>query len=186
MKKKILSAISLVTLVCLLATSGFAANGEPLTLESSNPENGAVDVATDLEEIELMFSKNVVNMAVAENNKTCVAFTDGDGNAIPFELVMADDQVDREKRDYLYIRPVEALSEGTAYIVKISEELTSKSGTSLEEALEVSFTTIGGEIVIEHTEEGSSDPSSNNGLIWVGLLAFAAIGFIGFQRRKKK
>lgn len=186
MKKKIVSTIGLLILIGLLATNGFAANGEPLTLESSNPANGAIDVSTDLEEIELMFSKNVVNMSVAENNMTCIDFVDADNNPVAFELIMADDQVDREKRDYLFIRPEAALSEGTTYIVKISKELTSKSGTSLEEALEVSFTTVGGEVIIEHDDTEPATPSSSNGLMWMGLLALAVIGFIGFQRSKKK
>ncbi|BES64518.1 hypothetical protein SANA_09570 [Gottschalkiaceae bacterium SANA] len=186
MKKKIISATGLLILVCLLASTGFAANGEPLTLESSSPENGAVDISTDLEEIELMFSKNVVNMKVSENNKTCIEFVDQDGNQVSFDLFMADDQVDREKRDYLYIRPRNTLLEGTTYIVKISKDLTSKSGTALEEALEVSFTTIGGEVVIEHTDQEPTPPSSNNGLLWMGLIALAAIAFIGFQRYKRK
>ena len=186
MKKKLISATGLLILICLLASIGFAANGEPLTLESSNPVNGSVDIATDLEEIELMFSKNVVNMKVSENNKTCVSFVDEDENPVPFDLFMTDDQVDREKRDYLFIRPENILKEGTTYTVKISKDLTSKSGTALEEALEVSFTTLGKEIVIEHTDDQPLVPASSNGLLWIGLIAGAALGFIGFQRHKKK
>lgn len=185
MKKSLAISTCLILLAVLLATSGFAANGEPLKLESSNPENGAVDIATDLTEIDLKFSKNVVNMKVAENNKTCIDFVDGDGNSVPFELIMSDDQVDREKRDFLYIKPKEALAEGTTYIVKISKDLTSKSGTALEEALEVSFTTVGGTPVAEEIADESTDGSLNYGLTWIGIIALFFAGFIMFSHKKK-
>ncbi len=180
MKKNLVSTIGLLLLLCLLATSGFAANGEPLTLESSSPENGAVDVAMELDEIELMFSKNVVNMKVSENNKTCIDFVDEDGNTIPFELIMADDQVDREKRDYLTIRPEGALSEGTTYVVKISKELTSKSGTALEDDLEISFTTLGGPV-----EDEPAGSTPNIAPVFIGIIGAVIIAGVLVSRRKK-
>lgn len=181
LKQRMPAMLALLLLVCILGTSGFAANGEPLKLESSNPENNAVDVSTDLEQIELKFSKNVVNMKVAENNKTCVDFVDSNGNAVPFELIMADDQVDRELRDYLYVKPTEALQEGTTYIVKISKALTSKSGTALEEDLEVSFTTVGGEASAASDSDSSGFPPA----LFFAVGAAALIGFVVTKRKRK-
>lgn len=185
MKKKVISATVLLVFVCLLATSGFAANGEPLTLESSHPANGAIDVSTDLEEIELMFSKNVVNMAVAENNQTCIDFVDADNNPVAFELIMADDQVDREKRDYLFLRPEAALSEGTTYLVKISKDLTSKSGAALQEDLEVSFTTLGARPVVAQASNESTNEKSMGGLVWLGILCLFGASYLMFSSAKK-
>ena len=183
-KSKQLLSLSLIVilLICVLATAGFAANGEPLKLESSNPKNGALDVATDLEEIELFFSKNVVNMKVEENNRTCINFVDGDGNPVAFELRMEDDQVNREFRDYIYVRPAETLKEGTTYTVIISKELTSKSGTAMEDDVEVSFTTVGGSSTTTDTSAGSGN---NPALIPAALAAIVVIGFFLVRRNRK-
>jgi len=181
--KQLLSlSLTIILLICVLATTGFAANGEPLKLESSNPENGALDVATDLEEIELFFSKNVVNMKVEENNRTCINFVDGDGNPVAFELRMEDDQVNREFRDYIYVRPAETLKEGTTYTVIISKELTSKSGTAMEDDVEVSFTTVGGSSTTTDTSAGSGN---NPALIPAALAAIVVIGFFLVRRNRK-
>lgn len=181
LKQRMPALLAIMLLICILCTSGFAANGEPLKLESSNPENNATEVSTDLEQIELKFSKNVVNMKVAENNKTCVDFVDGNGNTVPFELIMADDQVERELRDFLYIKPVTPLQEGTTYIVKISKALTSKSGTALEEDLEVSFTTVGGESTAASNPDSSGFPPA----LFFAVGAAALIGFVVTKRKRK-
>lgn len=181
--KQLLSlSLTFILLICILGTIGFAANGEPLKLESSNPKNGALDVATALEEIELFFSKNVVNMKVEENNRTCIDFVDGDGNPVAFELRMEDDQVNREFRDYIYVQPAEPLKEGTTYTVIISKELTSKSGTAMEEDVEVSFTTVGGSST---TADSAADSGYNPAFIAAALAAIVVIGFF-LTRRKRK
>jgi len=94
-------------------------------------------------EIELFFSKNVVNMMVAENNEKCFSLVNKAGDEIPVEIQMADDQIDREKRHIIKVvvqKPLEPLK---AYKVIISPELESKSGIKLEKQLEMEFVTLG-------------------------------------------
>ena len=60
---------------------------------------------------------------------------------MPVSLEMADDQLERERRDYITIVPQNGLEEGKLYTVKIDTSLMSKSGSNLEAPVEVEFTT---------------------------------------------
>jgi len=94
--------------------------------------------------IELVFSKNVVNMTVSENNKKCFNLKSKiDGEEIPIEIQMADDQIEREKRNIITIviqKPLEPLK---AYQIIVSPALESKSGEKLGEQLELEFVLLG-------------------------------------------
>lgn len=94
-------------------------------------------------EIELFFSKNVVNMVVNENNKKCFSLMNKDGDKIPIEIQMADDQIEREKRHIIKIVVQKPLEPVKAYKIIISAELESKSGLKLEKQLEMEFVTLG-------------------------------------------
>jgi hypothetical protein len=94
-------------------------------------------------EIELFFSKNVVNMMVNENNKKCFSLTNKDDDKIPIEIQMADDQIEREKRHIIKIVVQKPLDPATTYKIIISPELESKNGLKLEKQLVMEFFTLG-------------------------------------------
>ena len=96
-----------------------------------------------LTELELFFSKNVVNMMVNENNKKCFSLMNKDGDKIPIEIQMADDQIERKKRHIIKIIVQKPLEPVKAYKIIISPELESKSGLKLEKQLEMEFVTLG-------------------------------------------
>ncbi|MBP8718704.1 MAG: hypothetical protein KBI07_06435 [Candidatus Atribacteria bacterium] len=95
-------------------------------------------------QIELVFSKNVVNLAVSENNKTCFkVLSKDDGMEIPVQVQMADDQIEREKRNIITLVIEKPLEPWKAYQIIISPELESKSGEKLEKELVLEFVTLG-------------------------------------------
>jgi hypothetical protein len=160
--------------VCTMGSS-FADGGggnKPFSLSTSNPTDGQKRVSID-RDINLTFSKNVVNILVKENNGKCFKLMDEDGHAVPIEVIMADDQIEREKRNDIILSTKEALGYGKKYTVVVSKDLMSKSGVTLESDIEISFTTI----------------SKNGGmskLIWIlGTLVIIALVAAYFTVRKK-
>ena len=146
------SIILIVTvLLMILLTTGTAwaegGNGDgsgggsdkPLLLDYSSLPNGSTDVATDVS-ITLTFTKNVVNMAVRDNNSGCFSLTSADGASIPVSVIMGDDQVDPDIKRIITVEAY-GLSPATTYTLTISGALTSKSGVSLGDPVYLSFTT---------------------------------------------
>ena len=95
-------------------------------------------------QIDLVFSKNVVNLAVSEHNKTCFKVLSKDEEVeIPIQVQMADDQIEREKRNIITLVIEKPLEPWKAYQIIISPELESKSGEKLEKELVLEFVTLG-------------------------------------------
>ncbi|MEN6390769.1 MAG: Ig-like domain-containing protein [Syntrophomonas sp.] len=114
---------------------------QPLALLASTPADGAQNVARDTQ-IKLSFNKNVVNMSVAANNRKCFTIVQGQ-NKVAFDVVMADDQVQPEgKRDIILV-PRNSLLPGTTYKVIVNPGLQAKNGSSLTQAVSITFTTTG-------------------------------------------
>lgn len=135
--------LSLLTALPALAGNGDGTGGgkgNPLSLVSSTPAGGQKDVSLPVE-IKLTFSKNVVHMSVNDNNRNCFSLTTSAGSAVPVEVVMADDQIEPEKKNDVVLKPLQSLQPGTEYVVRISPELQSKSGVTLESQVSVAFTT---------------------------------------------
>lgn len=130
---------------------------EPLALVSSSIANGETNVSLK-PEIKLTFSKNIVNMKVIENNKNCFSLMTADGIAVPFNLILADDQIDFERRNDAVIIPKADLNPGTTYSVKISSSLQSKSGVTTGKETKITFTTK--EAV--KTTTGTDKPKTDN------------------------
>ncbi|HAU31988.1 MAG: hypothetical protein XD78_1867 [Desulfotomaculum sp. 46_296] len=114
----------------------------PLILVSSNPTDGQKDVELPVL-INLSFSKNVINMTVSDNNRKCFSLYSADGVLVPVEVIMADDQIEPEKKRDIAVKPLQDLKPGTSYTLKVSQELRSKSGVCLENPVSINFVTIG-------------------------------------------
>ncbi|MBR0113061.1 MAG: Ig-like domain-containing protein [Clostridia bacterium] len=145
-----LACLAAVFILLTLIVSAFAEGGDgsgggkdiPFQFVSSSISNGAenVDPGTS---IVLGFNKNVVNIAVRENNMKCFTLKDEDGKQVPIEIIMGDDQVEptHEVKRTVTVKPKSSLEYSTEYILKISKDLQAKNGSYLEKDSYISFTT---------------------------------------------
>ena len=74
----------------------------------------------------LKFNKNVVNMVYWDNNRNCFTLIDENGKNVPIEVTKIDDTVDSTMKRDIFVKPVEPLSPGTQYYLKISPNLELK------------------------------------------------------------
>lgn len=111
-----------------------------LDLVESAPADGSQGVAVD-SHIYLLFDKNVVNFQLKENNLRCFTLLDPQNQAVPIEVILADDQIEPEKRNEIIVKPKVALKANTTYRLEISPELQAKNGQTLGKKLVISFTT---------------------------------------------
>ena len=179
-KSSYMLAMSVLCFV-LLCVPTFAGNGTgggggnaPLTLESSMPESGATDVSTE-GKIELIFSNNVVNMKVSENNMTCFKLVDSAGNEVAIDVVMGDDQVDPTIKNNITIQSKEALAENETYKLIISPELTAKNSNKL-----------GTETTLEFKTLSTQTSSNNTPLIVIGIIVVLGVIGVIFTKKNKK
>lgn len=175
MKKnyRILGPLCITLLFCLLWPAfAAAANGngagdgsgggqqQPLMVEKAVPADGAAGVSLN-PEIKITFNKNVCYMTVRENNRNCFSMWAGN-TRIPIEVIMADDQVERDKRNDAIIKPKQQLNAGTEYRIEIAPNLESKSGVTLGKKATITFTTAGvavDEKPAENTTQSTSTPA---------------------------
>jgi hypothetical protein len=157
--------LALVVLFCLFLTLPVLAEGgsgdgsggghnTPLGLASSNPADGASNVAVNTQ-VKLTFNKNVINMSVKDNNVKCFALYNN-GLQVPINVIMADDQIQPEYKREVTIAPRQSLQPGSSYTLKISPELQAKSGAVLGQDVKVSFTTTGGKNVTPNIPKNDS------------------------------
>lgn len=160
---KVLTACCLL----LLALPAIAADGdgtgggkgEPLSLVASNPYDGQEDVPINVL-ITMTYSKNVVNMTVSENNLKCFSLYGADGSMVPIDVIMADDQVEPEKKNDVSLKPLQDLKHNTAYTVKVSSALKSKSGVTLAGDLTFTFITAKDNTIAEPAASSTITPQS--------------------------
>ena len=136
---------SIILVLPVLAGQGDGSGGgknQPLAMLSSSPADGQKDVALPVE-IKMTFSKNVVYMTVRDNNSKCFTMYSQDGKQVPIEVIMADDQIEFDKRRDIVVKPLQELQTGTTYTVKVSPQLESKSGVNLGKETALSFMTAG-------------------------------------------
>jgi hypothetical protein len=184
--------LSILTPAIVLAEGDGSGGGQnnPLSLVSSDPSDGETDVDTNAE-ITMEFSKNVVNMSVRENNAKCFELKDEDSNIVPIEIIMADDQMERELRNSIIVKPVDGLKEETTYILHISSDLMSKSGANLKSDLNINFST-GGTLEKttsdKPTENVRAKPNTvaNLIIIIVFVLLVAGISIYTYRRKNIK
>ena len=148
-KSSIILLVTVVLMMALCAGTAWAEGGngdgtgggsdKPLLLDYSSLPDGSTDVATDVS-ITLTFTKNVVNMAVRDNNSGCFSLTAADGTSVPVSVIMGDDQVDPDIKRIITVEAY-GLAPATTYTLTVSGALTSKSGVSLGSPIYLSFTT---------------------------------------------
>ncbi len=143
-------SIALVVLVASFsARTAVAADGvcggknTPLTLSSSTVSDGEKNVEPG-REIKLVFSKNISNITVKEANRTCFSMSDSAGREIPLEVVLFDDQLEREKRNDVLLKPTYPTDSRT-YVITVGGALKAKNGASLEGDVVIGFTLTGSE-----------------------------------------
>lgn len=171
----------------VLAGQGNGSGGgknDPLSLVSSSPVNGQKDFPIN-GEIKLKFNKNVVNLAVKDNNKTCFVLAASDGNKIPIEVIMPDDQMNPEQNENVSLKPLQELKNGTAYVVKISPQLQAKAGASLDKEVTINFVTEG---IASNTIP--TKPEEKEKTVWdtifiaAGVVVIAVLVSFVYRRRK--
>lgn len=143
MRRYLTGLLAALLLMCTAARAvDGAGKAEPLGLSTSSVADGASNVAVDTS-IKLDFTKNVVNLQVKDNNRTCFSVTDSQGNQVPIVVSMGDDQVDREVRNTIYVSPAQTWPAGETLTLTISGNLMAKNGTSMGTARTLRFTTAG-------------------------------------------
>jgi len=180
--KRIITFAVLFMVICLgYAVTGWAAGegsgggaGSPLAIVSSTVSNGEAGVNLD-REIKFVFSKNIANISVEENNHNCFSMTDSSGNMVPIEVITFDDQLESEKKNDLIVKP-EALLEGEQYTITISPDLQAKNGDKLGEEVTYTFSTIG----------YVSDAAGSSSQLWIYLVVIAVIIVAAFILIKGK
>lgn len=186
MKKTITLTIMVAAFLLAVTVTAWAAGdgsgggsgggaGKPLEIVSSSISNGESDVNLD-REINFVFSKNIANISVADNNRQCFTMTDSSGNTIPIEVIIFDDQLEREKRNDIIVKP-ETLQEAEQYTITISPDLQAKSGDKLGEENKYTFSTVG----------FAAETSGNSSSLWIYIVVIALIvaaAFLFIKGRK--
>jgi len=163
MNKKFSAAIAILVAFCLLfslSVCALAGDNTPL-LDTSSVADGATDVAVDLAQIDLVFTNNVVNIAVKDNNLKCFSLKSADGKAVTIEVLMGDDQVDPNAKRNISIAIKDTLAPATAYTLTISSDLSAKNGNLLGNDINIGFTTAG-EVAEKASAEQTSAPVTDN------------------------
>jgi len=114
--------------------------GIALTLVSSSVANGDTNVPID-PVIQLNFNKNVVNIAVLDNNSKCFHLIDNSGAPVPINLNFPDDQMQTTYKRNVFIIPKEKLQINSQYELVVDSILRAKNGTSIDNSHPITFTT---------------------------------------------
>jgi hypothetical protein len=132
-----------------------------LEIVDVTPADGAGGVDIDLEQIKVTFSKNIAYLTVRENNRGCVSLWAGQ-EPVPVDIFIADDQIERDKRNEVVIKPQQRLQPGTTYSLKIAPQMESKSGVTLGREITITFTTAGdsGEQITKRLDEDSTSTAA--------------------------
>ena len=145
-KSNLILAVILVVVFTLGTISAMAQDSgkNPLVLEAFRMTDELNDEGQRNIVIEFTFSKNVVNMEVSENNSQCFKVINKEGGSeVAVEVEMADDQIEREKRNNITLITKEGIESLKTYQIIISPELESKSGEKLGEELILEFMALG-------------------------------------------
>nr|WP_320025717.1 Ig-like domain-containing protein [uncultured Acetobacterium sp.] len=149
---------------------------QPLTIVAATIADGQKGVPQN-QEITFEFSKNVVNLTVQENNQKCFAVTDQSGQPVRFTVVMADDQIEREKRNFIGITINDGLQAGETYTIAISKNLMAKNGQSLDQDYTYGFS-VAGAVKAETTTTDTASQTTSSGMNSGMVVLLAALGIL--------
>lgn len=165
--------LSLMIVLACLSTVVHAGDGA-LALDSSSVTNGQTQVSVTAS-IDLVFSNNVINATVRENNMGCFSLMRGN-DQVAIDIVMADDQVQPDLKRIIHIVPKQALEKGQSYKLILTHALAAKNGSTLEKDITIAFKT-----------EGTSFPiGAVIGLVIGLVLVLLAVTILIVAGKRKK
>jgi hypothetical protein len=113
----------------------------PLWMDWCYPANGETNVSTTVV-IQCKYSHNVAQSAVSQRNIKQFSLTKkSDGTPVEIDVYTADSQVEFDKRQYIYVRPVQPLENGTTYRLLAKEGVQAKNGMVTASDQSFEFTT---------------------------------------------
>jgi len=142
----LITLIALVAALPVHAASTRAADSEDsdsstaLILETCSIKNLEADVPLN-PMIQLDFNKNVVNIAVAQNNIACFHLIDENRDSVAIKLIFPDDQLQQEVKRNIFITPEAELEPESTYTLIVDQTLMAKNGSYLNKAYQYTFTT---------------------------------------------
>lgn len=194
-RKRVLGILISIILFILCTNPSYATatgngdgdgKGEVLELVESTPKNNQQGVKLD-SEIKLVFNKNIVNMAVKDNNLKCFSLKDSNNQTISIDVIFPDDQVEPDRKREVVLKPHEALKENMSYRVEITKKLQAKNGISLTKDLSFSFST--SPLPNVNGASKTNEKTSSNivkGIIIILLLIAAGSVFAAVTMAKKR
>ncbi len=111
----------------------------PLKFLRSIPSSGAKNVSLK-PIIHLFFDKNVVNDSVWQNNRRQFELFRGT-ISVPITVTRIKDTVDFNRRNEIFVKPVNSLRTSTTYTLVIKKDLRSKAGEELGKRITITFKT---------------------------------------------
>ncbi|MCL2816938.1 MAG: Ig-like domain-containing protein [Clostridiales bacterium] len=124
-------------------SGGGGGGGGNITLESSTVNNGDTNVPVAVV-MTFTFSNNVIDSGNKENNANCFTLKDAQGNVVPINVIMADEQLEPDLKNDIGIEPAEPLQAGKTYTLTIDKGVKAKNGNTLAADIVITFTTAGG------------------------------------------
>ena len=119
---------------------GGTGGGGGLTLDSSTVSNNETDVELT-RELNFVFSNNVTNLTVKDNNESCFSMTDETGAQVQINVILADDQLERDLRNDILIEVIGGMEPGKTYTIHISGNVMARNEATLGEDISFTFTT---------------------------------------------
>lgn len=112
----------------------------PLYMDWSYPRDGETNISIN-PIIQCKFSHNVAQFEVQKRNKSLFSLRKEDGTEVPIKAFAADVQIEFDKRQYIYLSPINPLEENTKYYVSVQEGVQAKNGMATEKEQQFSFVT---------------------------------------------
>ena len=132
-------------LICLAAGEGDGGGGGaavPLLMDWCYPADGETGVSV-MPVIQCKYSHNVAQGTVQERNLTLLSLAEENGTVVETVAYTADAQIEFDKRQFLYLRPVKPLKYHTTYVVTAKAGIQAKNGMITEVDQQFRFTTAG-------------------------------------------
>lgn len=164
--KRIGAIISLSMLIVLLASSLSFATG--LTLVSTYPEDGEGGLQAANVAIKMIFSENMTGEQAKNANTNGFKITNAEGETIDYDVLYNAQKYPNE----IWLQITENLVDNMEYTVKISEDLQSTAGNSLDEEVTLKFS----------TRDTSAD--SNGYMVLMVLMVVGMVVFTAWDTKR--